>query len=144
MKTLRIDGRLAKVFVLKETQDSLVYIPVKSLFRIDYERLLKMEEQGGELLKTMAKTMLDNGRNALVQYDNVIQVLRYTEGQTDTGVRVRRPDELILSATKAEKLVHTAPKEPVQEVRQEQEVVEEKPARKRPGPKPGSKRSRNA
>lgn len=91
MKTLRIDGKLQMVFVLKETDESVVYIPVKSLDRVDYERILDIEKQGGELLSEMRKTRLANGRNALALYDNIIQVVKLKgEGQ---GVRIRKPDE---------------------------------------------------
>lgn len=98
MKNIKIDGRTQRVFVLKETEDSLVYIPVKALFLVDYERFRDMEEKGGELLKTMMNTTLDNGRNALVQYDNIIQVLRYVDGGKKTGVRLMKPSEVIAMA----------------------------------------------
>lgn len=133
MKVINVDGRPAKVFVLKETKDSIVYIPVKALFRVDYERLLELEKQGGELLKTMQKTTLENGRNALVQYDNVIQVLRYTSDST--GKRLKRPNE--------DGFGDEAP-QLKQEVQQPEPVTtpsaDEKPARRKPGPRPGSRR----
>ncbi len=91
MRTLRIDGKMQMVFVLKETDESIVYITVKSLSRVDYERLLDIEKQGGEMLAEMRKTKLANGRNALALYDNLIQVMKFSgNGQ---GVRIRKPDE---------------------------------------------------
>lgn len=94
MKDVRIDNILQRVFVLKETEDSLVYIPVKSLFKYDYDVLCKMERDGGELLKVMSRTTLDNGRNALIQYDNIIQVMRYTDKGKRVGTRVKKPAEV--------------------------------------------------
>lgn len=138
MKVLRIDGRTAKVFVLKETDDSLVYIPVKSLFRYDYDIMVEMEQRGGELLKTMAKEVLPNGRNALVQYDSLIQVARYTDTEQTEVRRVRRPDEIFGGFVKDEVVVTKEQQaEPVK-------AEPAKPARRKPGPKPGTKRKSQA
>lgn len=139
MKVLRIDNQAVKVFVLKETEDSLVYIPVKSLALVDYQRLLKMEANGGELLKTMAKETLDNGRNALIQYDNIIQVLRYTDAEQSHGIRVKRPSEQFsLQDEVAAATVVTPPQKAPQ--------LSEEPQRerKKPGPKKGTPRTRAA
>lgn len=133
MKVINVDGRPAKVFVLKETKDSIVYIPVKALFRVDYERLLELEKQGGELLKTMQKTTLENGRNALVQYDNVIQVLRYTSDST--GKRLKRPNEDGFGDAVPQLKQEDQQPEPVTTP-----SADEKPARRKPGPRPGSRR----
>lgn len=93
MKDVRIDGKLQRVFVLKETEKRLVYIPVRSLMEVDYIRLIDMEKKGGDLLKVMTETKLDNGRNALVQYDNIIQVMNYTDKDNKLGTRLRKPEE---------------------------------------------------
>lgn len=77
MKDIRINGKLNRVFVLKETDSRIVHIPVKSLHRVDYDRLRDIESKTpskADMLDTMRKTELDNGRNALVQYDKHIQV----------------------------------------------------------------------
>lgn len=91
MKDIRVEGRLQRVFVLKETDERIVYVPLKSLTRKDYERLLDIEGKGGEMLTEMRRTTLDNGRNALSQYDNIIQVV--TKLNEKEGVRLRKPDE---------------------------------------------------
>lgn len=134
MKNVKIDGKLSRVFVLKETDDSLVYIPVKSLFRVDYEKLCELEKEGGELLKVLSKTTLPNGRNALVQYDSLIQVLRYTdEEKKQHGSRLKKPDEVFAEVEQQAAITEA----------QATEQTEEQPRqRKRPGPKPGSKRTR--
>lgn len=138
MKVINIDGKPNKVFVLKETKDSLVYIPVKALFRVDYERLVELEKQGGELLKVMQKTTLDNGRNALVQYDNVIQVLRYKNG-SEAGTRLKRPEENIFNIGASEIKAETAQPENV-----EQKQPQPQQTRNKPGPKKGSVRRKTS
>lgn len=127
MKTLRIDGKMQMVFVLKETDDSLIYIPVKSLSRVDYDRLTDIEKQGGEMLTEMRKTKLANGRNALALYDNIIQVVRLTD--ETRGHRLRKPDEpQAIGQTERE----TAPAQPAPQPA-EKTTQEEKPAPKRRG-----------
>lgn len=129
MKTLRIDGRLQKVFVLRETDDRLVYIPVKSCFLVDYKKLLDLENRGGDLLKHLSNETLPNGRNALTQFDNLICVMNKKSDQE--GERLRKPEEAMLDAALGQdnsKVVEDQPKQ------------EEKPARRKPGPKKGSTR----
>lgn len=139
MKALRIDGRLTKVFVLKETEDSIVYIPLTHLGLIDYKRLIDIESQGGEMLTAMRKTTLDNGRNALQQYDDVIQVLRYSS--KDAGIRVPKPTEGMSVHEKYEKKQKEIDEEKSKKESQSTEgVTAEAPVRRKPGPKPGSKR----
>lgn len=142
MKDIRVDGRLQRVFVLKENDDALVYIPLTSLFRIDYERLLDIEAQGGEMLKVMQRTVLDNGINALAQYDKVIQVMKYGSSKKE-GTRRRKPDEELLNADAAEAVVKAEQAEQAKSREAEAELKSpepEKPARRKPGPKPGTKR----
>lgn len=91
MKDIRINGKLQRVFVLTESDSRYVYIPLKHLTRVDYTRLLDIENKGGDMLTEMKKTKLDNGRNALAQYDSIIQVaIKETE---KTGSRLPKPDE---------------------------------------------------
>lgn len=91
MKDIRINGRTQRVFVLKETAERIVYIPVKALHHVDYIRLKDIAAKGGVMLDRMADTTLDNGRNALVQYDDIIQVMVKTG--TNAGDRMRKPEE---------------------------------------------------
>ena len=142
MKDVRISGRMARVFILKETPDRLVYIPLKTLHRIDYDRLLEIESLSTKnhvsMLDLMATYKLDNGRNALLQYDKIIQVLQKTLeiGKTVVGDRVQKPGEAAVKleiqavVTEASQLPVYTPPTIVQE-----EVKE----RKRPGPKPKPK-----
>lgn len=92
MEDIRVDGKLQRVFVLRKTDESIVYIPLNSLTYVDYKRLLDVEAQGGEMLTQMRKVEFDNGRNALALYDNVIEVVRLS-GKKNEGNRVLKPGE---------------------------------------------------
>jgi len=74
-----MDGRKRLVFVLKDDVAATIVIPVDVLSPVDYKRLKEMEAKGGELMKTMRDTKLDNGRNALELYKNLI-VVTYKPG----------------------------------------------------------------
>lgn len=74
MKEMNLDGRKRLVFVLKEDVGATIVIPVDVLLPTDYKRLKALEAQGGELMKVMRDTRLDNGRNALDLYKGLIQV----------------------------------------------------------------------
>lgn len=99
MQDIRVNGRLQRVFVLKQTDERVVYIPVKTLHRVDYDRLKKMEESKPAnlpLLDFMSKQKLDNGRLALVQFDKLIQVA--TLDASGDAVRLTKPDEKMIHA----------------------------------------------
>lgn len=102
MKDIRINGRMARVFVLKETKDRLVYIPLKNIHRVDYDRLLDIEaaatRANSDMLDVMSNYKLDNGRNALLQYDAIIQVMQKTTsiGKIDVGERLQKPEEAVI------------------------------------------------
>jgi hypothetical protein len=93
MKDLTIDGKLQRVFVLAESDERIVYIPVKALNATDYERLVDLEKKNPrDLLGEMGKTTLSNGRNALSVYDSIIQVM---EKKTEkVGQRIAKPEEI--------------------------------------------------
>lgn len=146
MKDIRIDGRLARVFILKEDANSLVYIPVKALFRVDYDRLTEIEERGGEMLKEMQRTTLDNGINALKQYDKIIQVLKYSSSDKKVGTRYPKPEEEDLQADTQVAVKAATDKEAADQQATEKEIVKEAeapatPARRKPGPRKGTKRT---
>lgn len=87
MKTIEVDNKVWKgdkqivqtqkkrVFVLREDEKSIVYIPVKALMRVDYERIVDIAKKAdGDLLTALRDTRLENGMNALVLYENSISV----------------------------------------------------------------------
>lgn len=136
MKVVRVNGRASKVFVLKETDESLVYIPLSSIQRVDYTRLLEIEKRGGDMLNEMRKTKLDNGINALTQYDDVIQVMHYKPSKKDTGIRVPKPDEGQNVHLRYEKQAEDLEKEKEkhqESQKQEQTEGEDKPKKRGPG-----------
>lgn len=94
MRDLVINNRTQRVFVISESDTRIVYIPVKACDRIDYEELKKIEANtvaGSDMLRTMKKHRLPNNRNALVQYQNIFQVM--TKSGEREGTRLKRPDE---------------------------------------------------
>lgn len=93
MKDFNIDGKVQRVFVLTETTDRVVYIPLKDLHRVDYERLEGFDKEEGELMKVLSRSTLDNGMNALTQFESLIQIMDLTPN--GDGVRVRKPSETI-------------------------------------------------
>jgi len=95
MRDLRIDGKLKRGFVLKETDERILFIPLTVLTRTDYNRLLEIEEKtgAGVMLNTMRDTKLDNGRNALALYDALISVLIKNGKDGNITTRLPKPNE---------------------------------------------------
>ena len=131
MKDFRINGRLTRVFVLKETKDRLVYISLKNIIRVDYDVLVGIEAAAArskiDMLDYMTDYKLPNGMNALVVYDKVIQVMNKEDGS-----RLRKPDEVNLR----EKVdTQSQPKntDTTSEVNQEKESEPEVERRRGPG-----------
>ena len=70
-----IQTQKKRVFVLREDEKTIVYIPVKALMRVDYDRIVDIAKKAdGDLLTALRDTRLDNGMNALVLYENSISV----------------------------------------------------------------------
>ncbi|MCI4410425.1 MAG: hypothetical protein JHC38_01995 [Thiotrichales bacterium] len=92
MQDIRIDGRMQRVFVLMERDNRVVYIPLTSLTQVDYDRLTDISKQDPDnMLETMSKATLSNGRNMLALYDKLIQVMVKTgEGE---GTRILKTSE---------------------------------------------------
>ena len=151
MKDIRIDNRLQRVFVLRETKDRIVYIPVKTLHRVDYERLREIAERktSDDMLTVMGEVTLSNGINALLQYDSLICVAIKGE---DNTTKILKPGEKAVKALSGE--VNNRGKaddssrtdEVLSRMTDVLEVVskavakeEAKPARRKPGPKPKQK-----
>jgi hypothetical protein len=151
MKDFKIDGVLQRVFVLAESDQRVVYIPVKALSRVDYTRLIDIESKNpSAMLETMKKTTLDNGKNALVLYENLLQVLVKDGAATNvkTGHRLRKPVEKSTGERKADMaksresqlLVEAAPKAAVQ-INEGVVINGDGSVRKKPGPKPKSQQT---
>lgn len=138
MKDFKIDGRLQRVFVLRETDERVIYMPVRSLHRVDYERMVDLENKNksskDDLLTIMADTRLDNGMNALVVYKNVIQVMEKGENGNSRILRANERNNAIQENTEPKVVERVIERVIVKEV-----PVKEEPApaktRRKPGPK---------
>jgi len=105
-------GALKKLcFVVKKGTAKNIVVPYDNLADIDKKRFFDMEKQGGELMRVMRDTTLDNGVNALVMYADML---------------------VDLDVPKVKKVVETKPEK-------EKVVSEDKPVRKGRGRPAGSK-----
>ena len=131
MKDFRINGRLTRVFVLKEAKDRLVYISLKNIIRVDYDVLVGIEAAAArskvDMLDYMTDYKLPNGMNALVVYDKVIQVMNKEDGS-----RLRKPDEVNLRE-KGDTQSQSKNTDTTSEVNQEKESEPEVERRRGPG-----------
>lgn len=75
MEKVIVEGRMALCFVLAEGEANKIVIPLESLLNVDYHRLLPLEKKGGNMLKLMLNTKLDNGVNCLQMYKDLIRVV---------------------------------------------------------------------
>lgn len=117
MKVIKVKGKPTQGFVLKETDESIVFIPVKYLHRVDYERLKEIETKNPkDMLGELKKTKLSNGINALVQYDKSIIVVPRDEAEGKKKEPVKRGPGRPPKNTKVE---------PVKEVKQVEDESED-------------------
>lgn len=75
MQKVIVDGKPELCFVLAEGTVNKIVIPLESLLNIDYHRLLPLEKKGGNMLKLMLNTRLENGVNCLHMYKELIRVI---------------------------------------------------------------------
>lgn len=81
LKDIRIQTmsgvRMTKVVVLRETPEAVVYIPLNSIARLDYNRMKEIYSRCEiDMLTSLRDERLDNGRNALVVYQSLIETLQ--------------------------------------------------------------------
>jgi hypothetical protein len=72
MKEFMIKGKKKLCFVLKEGELNDIVVTYDSLAPIDLKRFYEMEGQGGDLMRVMRDTTLDNGVNALNMYEDLL------------------------------------------------------------------------
>jgi hypothetical protein len=77
-----INGKRKLCYLLKKGEKNDIVIPFDSLADVDVRRLHDMEAQGGELMRVMRDTKLDNGNNALLQYRDLIQTVPVEQPKT--------------------------------------------------------------
>lgn len=118
-----VGPRRIKVVVLNETDKAVVYIPLKAMTRVDYNRLQEIYNNAElDMLTTLRDHKLDNGRNALIVYKNIIGVYNKEPMKTDPSTSERDTVQ-----------------EPVQTTTSEKTEEPPKPPRRKPGPKPKNK-----
>lgn len=161
MKFFKIDGVNQKVFTLTESEvkdgkQRIVYIPVTGVHYVDYKRLVEAESKTKKdytLLDVLHETTLNNGKNALVYFDNVIQVAEIdgNEGQRilKTEERIAREKAREIAKAQAEiktdelsSIVSAVVKGLTGEKEVDVPTTQETqtPVRKKPGPKPKAKK----
>ena len=95
IKDLRLTpkGMPERCFVLKDDIAATIVIPFKKLMPVDYQRLKAIQAKGGEMLKAMRDETLENGRNALKQYEPLIDVIYKPSWKKDREEREREEEE---------------------------------------------------
>lgn len=95
MIEVEIKGKRELCFLVKRGEVNDIVIPLKDIIAVDYKRLADMENEGGELMKTMRETTLDNGKNALVQYQHLLVTVQKEQPKP---VQVEKPAEPVSEA----------------------------------------------
>lgn len=134
-KDIRIDGKLARVFVLAENDERLIYIPIKALTEVHYRQLTDISNaHPNGMLEAMRKAKLPNGRDALTVFDSIAQVL--IKESANGGNRLPKPEEAINKIETRTQVSKPVEQEPVPQ--HTTQVVAKKPTtqRRKPGPKP--------
>lgn len=114
MQEFKIGEAKKLCFLVKKGTAKNIVVPFDSLADIDKKRFFDMEKQGGELMRVMRDTTLDNGVNALVMYADLL-----------VDVDVPKATKVTEAPTKEEETVTT--------------TEEDKPVRKGRGRPKGSK-----
>lgn len=78
MKQYKINGKDRLCYVVTKGKAADIVIPYDNLAPVDNRRISEMESEGGELMRTMRETIIeDNGVNALVMYQNVFVEVKH-------------------------------------------------------------------
>ena len=81
-----------------------IVVPYDNLADIDKKRFFDMEKQGGEMMRVMRDTVLDNGVNALVMYaDMLVEVeveLPKSVTKTESGNSTPKKGEDVVAEDK--------------------------------------------
>lgn len=75
MQEFQIGKNMKLCFLIKKHTTEIgkdIVIPYDNLADIDKKRFFDMEKQGGELMRVMRDTTLDNGVNALLMYADML------------------------------------------------------------------------
>ena len=132
-----VNGRKIEAFILAESETRVTYIPLDACHFTDYKQLREIHDRRpNNMLEEMRISKLKNGRNALVVYDNLIQVMSKT-----AGMRIEKADDPSAMRINAEiKRIETGePAVPVAPVTSPPVAADQKPPPKKRGPKPKPK-----
>lgn len=82
LKQIEVNKRLIQAFILSETENRVLYIPVKSLHYNDYRQLKAVSDrEPNNMLEEMRRSKhTGNNRNLLAMYDGLINVLSKKAG----------------------------------------------------------------
>lgn len=87
--TIYENGKRINAFVLRDGPQRVVYIPHRKLMRTEMQLLRNLspiaQRKGEDLLETLNDNKAHNGRNALVQVQNLICHIPYEEAHGMTG-----------------------------------------------------------
>lgn len=75
MIEVEIEGKRKLCFLIRKGEKNYIVIPIDGMLSIDYKRISDMESQGGDLMRVMRDTTLDNGKNALSLYQDTFKVV---------------------------------------------------------------------
>lgn len=90
MVEVEYNGKRVLSFLVKRGDKNLIVIPIDGLLPVDYKRLSQLEAQGGELMRVMRDTILDNGKNALAMYEPLFKIVAIKEKKVDVPVDGRQ------------------------------------------------------
>lgn len=101
MKEYMINGKKRICFLVKKGEANDIVVDFDSLSRIDQKRFFEMESHGGELMRVMRDTTLDNGVNALVMYKDLFRIIEVPKKAVEA--------KKVESTVKEETSVHVEP-----------------------------------
>ena len=85
MKEYTINDKKRICFLVKKGEANDIVIDQEALQNIDLKRMYEMEAQGGELMRVMRDTTLDNGVNALVMYKDLFKIVPVERTKKDVS-----------------------------------------------------------
>ena len=83
MVEVEYNGKKVLSFLVRRGDKNLIIIPIDGLLPIDYRRLSNLEAQGGEMMRVMRDTILENGKNALAMYEPLFKIVPIKEKSVD-------------------------------------------------------------
>jgi hypothetical protein len=149
IKTIEVNKRKIKAFIIDESESRILYINLKSLHFKDYQRLKEVSDRApNDMLAELKRSKHPgNNRNMLVMYDGLINVLSKKAGNRSlmkaNTEKAMEQNELIRKLEQGE-LELDAYGNPVEKTEEQPQVIqeqEEQPKPKRRGRPPKSEQS---